>query len=72
MLNGWNKLKNAKTAIKAFNLLRRKLPQAEMFMHGRDFEEGGTASQWATSKGLVENIHFRGYIKNNELLLIPG
>src|SRR5215510_6244214 len=50
VLNGWGRLKNPKAAIVAFNLLRRRLPDAEMFMYGVDYEESGPASRWACSQ----------------------
>jgi glycosyltransferase involved in cell wall biosynthesis len=60
-------LKNPQAAIKAFALLRRVLPDAEMFMYGTDFEEGVIASRWAASKGLSQNIHFCGYLPPPDL-----
>jgi glycosyltransferase involved in cell wall biosynthesis len=68
ILNLWLNLKNPTAAIKAFSLLRYKIPEAEMFMYGNDFEEGGIAAQWATSQGLQQNIHFRGFVRNAEML----
>jgi glycosyltransferase involved in cell wall biosynthesis len=67
VLNGWGRLKNPKGAIEAFNLLRYQLPDAEMFMYGVDYEEGGLASRWASSQGLSENIHFCGFISPGDL-----
>jgi glycosyltransferase involved in cell wall biosynthesis len=67
VLNGWGDLKNPQAAIKAFALLRRELPEAEMFMYGTDFEEGGIASRWAASKGLSQNIHFCGFLLPHDL-----
>src|SRR5262249_48092943 len=59
LLNGWGRRKNPKAAIKAFNILKHKMPHAELFMYGHDFEKGGPASQWAANNGLSQNIHFR-------------
>jgi glycosyltransferase involved in cell wall biosynthesis len=67
VLNGWQNLKNPKVAIRAFNLLRHKLSDAEMFMYGYDFEEAGPAAQWASSRGLNQNIHFCGFLPPQEL-----
>jgi L-malate glycosyltransferase len=67
VLNGWGNLKNPQAAIKAFGLLSRELPDAEMFMYGADYEEGGIASQWAASKGLSRNIHFCGFLPPPDL-----
>jgi len=50
-LNGWGNLKNPKAAIKAFNLLRHQLPDAEMLMYGVGFEEGGPRFQMGRKEG---------------------
>ena len=67
VLNGWQNLKNPKSAIKAFQLLRGELPDAQMYMYGYDFEEGGPAWQWASSRGLRRNIEFCGFVPRHEL-----
>lgn len=67
VLNGWQNLKNPKLAIKAFDLLRIRHPNAEMYMYGFGFEEGGVASAWAASKGLAQNIQFCGPISHHDL-----
>jgi glycosyltransferase involved in cell wall biosynthesis len=67
VINGWQNLKNPKSAIKAFHLLRRELPDAQMHMYGYDFEEGGPAWQWASSQGLRRNIEFCGFVPPHEL-----
>ena len=81
VLNGWGDLKNPQAAIKAFGLLRRELLDAEMFMYGTDFEDGGIASRWAASNGLSQNIHFCGFflprnlqreLKQMSMLLHPS
>ena len=38
-----------------------------MLMCGVDFEEEGKASQWATSQGLHQHIHFRGFLPPHKL-----
>lgn len=67
-LNGWVNRKNPKVALKAFNLLRRELPDAEMFMYGDGYGEGGPAAQWAAENDLDENIHFCGPVSRCDLL----
>jgi L-malate glycosyltransferase len=67
VLNWWGKAKNPKVAIEAFALLRLEVPDAELFMYGTDFEEGGTASRWAASKGLSQNIQFCGFLPPHDL-----
>jgi L-malate glycosyltransferase len=67
VLNGWGPRKNPKAAIRAFSLLRCEIPHAEMFMFGYDFEEGGPAWRWASSKNLTQNIRFYGLLPPNDL-----
>jgi L-malate glycosyltransferase len=67
VLNGWGKRKNAKTALKAFSLLRKQVPTAELFMYGHDFEDGGPASQWAITQGLSAQVYFRGFTSPSDL-----
>jgi glycosyltransferase involved in cell wall biosynthesis len=67
VLNGWSTWKNPKAAIRAFNLLLHKKPDAELYMYGIDFEDGGIASHWAASKGLSQNIHFCGFVPPDDL-----
>ena len=67
VLNGWQSLKNPKLSIEAFQLLRGNLPDAQMFMYGHDFQEGGRAWHWASNKGLCRNIKFCGFVSPREL-----
>jgi L-malate glycosyltransferase len=67
VLNGWGRLKNPKAAIKAFQLFRRELPEAELLMYGTDFEKDGIASRWSGTKGLDQNIQFRGFVPTSTL-----
>jgi L-malate glycosyltransferase len=67
VLNGWGNRKNPKKAIEAFSRLRRKLPAAQLFMYGQDFEVGGPAAMWASNAGLSENIRFRGFLTPRDL-----
>jgi len=67
ILNGWGDRKNPTVAIRAFNLLQKDLPEAEMFMFGDDFEEGGAAAQWAASRASIRNIHFCGLLPFRDL-----
>jgi len=67
VINGWQNLKNPQSAIKAFNLLLQDVPDAEMFMFGDDFEEGGIAAQWTASRASIRNIHFCGPLPFHDL-----
>lgn len=66
--NGFQNRKNPKTAIRAFNLLLRRKPSAEMFMYGTDFEENGPAARWAKRKHLAANVTFCGPLLRQDLL----
>jgi L-malate glycosyltransferase len=67
VLNGWGRRKNPKSAIRAFSVLRRELPDSEMFMYGHDFENGGIAAEWATREQMADNIHFCGFLAPADL-----
>jgi L-malate glycosyltransferase len=67
VLNGWQARKNPKAAIKAFNILRDRIPSVEMFMYGIGFQEGGPAAEWAARSGLAQNVHFCGPLPHHEL-----
>lgn len=60
VLNGWGALKNPQPALRAFALLRRRFPTAELSIMGSDYGPGGKAEAWAQSQGLAEGVHFMG------------
>lgn len=68
VLNGWQRLKNPKAALRSFDLLRQKRPDAAMFMYGTDFDESGPAAAWARKKNVAQNIRFCGPLPREKLL----
>jgi glycosyltransferase involved in cell wall biosynthesis len=68
VLNGWGSRKNAKAGMRAFSILRRTLPEAEMFMYGADFQDTGPAAQWAAKNNVARNILFCGPLPRTILL----
>ena len=68
VLQGWSRRKNAKTALKAFDSVRRRIPCAQLLMFGCDYEQGGRAHQWATKNGLDRNVRFAGPLPHEDLL----
>lgn len=69
ILNGWGPLKNAKSLIKAFAMVREKLPGlVELRMLGNGFEKGGPAERWAKRNGAESGIQFVGSIPHSEVL----
>jgi glycosyltransferase involved in cell wall biosynthesis len=68
ILLGWSRRKNAKTALKAFDILRHQLPGARLVMFGLDYGPGGPAHQWARKLSLDRNVFFAGPVPNSKLL----
>lgn len=60
VLNGWGVRKNPKPALRAFAILRRQFPTAELMIMGNDFGVGQKAEIWAKSQNLVDGVHFMG------------
>lgn len=62
ILQGWSGRKNAKCALRAFQIARKSFPDARLIMIGMDYEAGGPAERWAASNGLDQGVIFRGRI----------
>ncbi|WP_298435382.1 glycosyltransferase family 4 protein [Geobacter sp.] len=60
ILNGWGRRKNPEPALRAFALLRRRIPGAELHVMGFDFGPGEKAHRWAVSNGVADGVHFHG------------
>ena len=81
ILNGWGKLKNPKSALIAFAMLRQRIPGAELQVMGRDFGPGEKAESWTIAQGLADGIQFIGslpyaallaHLVESDLLLHPS
>jgi glycosyltransferase involved in cell wall biosynthesis len=68
VLNGWGARKNPKPALRAFAILRRTLPAAELNIMGSDYGEGGKAETWARAHGLDNGVRFLGLQPYHDLL----
>lgn len=68
VLNGWNPMKNASAAIKAFADIRRVFPAATLHLFGNDYGPGGKAMAWARQRGLSDGVTFAGPVAHGELL----
>ena len=66
--NGWGKLKNEEKLLGAFHLVRQKIPNAELWMFGREHGLNEAAYQWAAKKKLTEGVKFIGEVSHNVLL----
>jgi glycosyltransferase involved in cell wall biosynthesis len=58
--NGFGRIKNIDTALKAFSLLRKEGVKVEYHLVGDGMEEGGSAHQYAHNNGLAEGVRFIG------------
>jgi len=68
VLNGWGRLKNSKSAIIAFSLLKKRVPAVNLIMFGNGFEPYGPAREWAKKKRIEEGIAFIGPLAYDELM----
>ncbi|MBC9714422.1 glycosyltransferase family 4 protein [Streptomyces sp. TRM66268-LWL] len=65
---GWGRWKNTAAALRAFSLVRERLPEARLVMFGVAHETGGAAHSWAKNQQLTEGVEFAGPIPHARLL----
>ncbi len=58
--NGFGKLKNTATLMRAFAQTRNRHPSVELHFIGAGHEAGGPAEAWARSNGVAEGVRFLG------------
>lgn len=70
ILNGWGKLKNAQTALKAIKLLKTRMPALSIEYHlfGPGYESNSYGQKWCEGKSLDENVFFHGFCDHSELM----
>jgi len=68
VLTGWKGLKNGPAALKAFEILRRSVPDARLLLFGHDYAPGGPAETWARQNDLTAGVEFAGPAPNRDLL----
>jgi len=68
--NGFSKLKNVKLLIIAFFEVRRKLPECELLLIGKQYGENEEAQYWARKEGFDDGVQFIGRKTNDEVLEI--
>lgn len=66
--NGFSKLKNVKIILKAFKLIREKLPTYSLYLIGKDFGKGEMAEKWAKENHLEQGVFFIGSLPYKNLL----
>lgn len=64
--NGWDKRKNGRNALLAFQLLKKRMPNISLHLFGDGSEIGGIAQSDALSIG-IENIYFHGMVDHKKL-----
>lgn len=65
---GWSRLKNTATLLKAFAVVRHRIPGARLLLFGSGHGPNGPAFQWATSQFLVLGVEFVGQLPHQEML----
>lgn len=70
ILNGWGKRKNPMPALKAFGMLRKRIPGASLHLFGHDFGPGEKAQLWTRSRGMEQGMIFHGSTPHKKLLSI--
>lgn len=66
--SGFGKLKNVKTLLQAFRLVKEELPGARLLLIGDGYEHGGEAHAWALAEGLNHGVDFVGHLDNDGAL----
>jgi L-malate glycosyltransferase len=64
----WTRVKNPHSAIRAFAILRRDIPDSTLHLCGSGMEEGGVANAWALELGVTEGIHYHGSLRHVDLM----
>ena len=68
VINGWSHWKNASSSIRAFSHIHTAMPGTSYHLFGSDFQLGGSAHQWALSKGLLDGLVFHGQVPHAQLI----
>ena len=67
-VSGWSRLKNAPCLLRAFAVVRRRCPDAKLFLIGDGLGPGQKAETWAMKNGLTEGVVFKGVLPYREML----
>lgn len=66
----WGRLKNIKSLIRAFAMVRDAVPAAELILIGNGLGSGGPAAKWAANRKLADGVQFRGSLPHQEVLRV--
>ncbi len=67
IMNGWDKRKNGKVGVEAFNLIKKELPNATLHIYGSETEKGGKAYK-DCGKLDTKGVFFNGTVTHSVLL----
>lgn len=67
VLTGWSRVKNGETALRAFALARKAIPEAELLMFGPGYGPGEQAEVWAKRRRLDAGVQFMGAVPQERL-----
>jgi len=62
------RVKNMKRALAAFSKVRKKFPNARYTVMGSGLGEGESLHRWASKKGLLDGVEFKGWRPYSEVL----
>jgi L-malate glycosyltransferase len=68
VLNGWGTVKNGKTVLEAFRLVRDSSPRSQLLLFGHGHGLREEAERWAQERGFDKNVHFVGALDRSTLL----
>ncbi|WP_199551728.1 glycosyltransferase family 4 protein [Streptomyces sp. N35] len=65
---GWGRWKNTVAALRAFDLVRERLPGARLVMFGAGHGPDGPAATWARAHGFAAGVEFAGALPHAAML----
>ncbi len=68
VLTGWSAVKNGKTALQAFAKVRKRLPDARLWMFGNGYGRSEAAQIWAARNGCADGVAFIGMLAHGQLI----
>lgn len=68
VLNGDGSLKNPRSALEAFKIVRGQVPSARLVMFGAGHNDRDPLANWARSSRLADGVEFRGTVDHRALL----
>jgi glycosyltransferase involved in cell wall biosynthesis len=68
VLNGWGRLKNTSTLLRAFSVVRQILKSTELWLFGIEHGPNEQAEQWARKNKVTDDVRFIGYTQYQAML----